>query len=118
MKNKSEIDRIIRREDSRLPPSTEKSLRLTRRKLLKSVAALAAAWTISPWKIGVPSALAQGTGPAGTTQIPASDSDADPTTLTLEAYADTLIPGEKRFPDDVAIAGVVTGPGAVQGGAI
>jgi len=118
VKNKSEIDRIIRREDSRLPPSTEKSLRLTRRKLLKSVAALAAAWTISPWKIGVPSALAQGTGPAGTTQIPASDSDADPTTLTLEAYADTLIPGEKRFPDDVAIAGVVTGPGAVQGGAI
>ena len=39
-------------------------------------------------------------------------------TQTLEAYADTLIPGEKRFPADVAIAGVVSGAGAVQGGAI
>ena len=39
-------------------------------------------------------------------------------TQTLEAYADTLIPGQKRFPTDVAIAGVVSGAGAVQGGAI
>ncbi|HUO05197.1 MAG TPA: DUF5987 family protein [Candidatus Binataceae bacterium] len=115
---KSEINRIIEREDERLAPSTPNSLRMSRRTLLTSVAALAAATTIAPWAIGVLSAFAQGTGPEATTEIPASDSDTDATTLTLEAYADTLIPGEKRFPDDVAIAGVVTGPGAVQGGAI
>jgi hypothetical protein len=39
-------------------------------------------------------------------------------TQTLEAYADTLIPGEKRFQADRAIAGVVSGAGAVQAGAI
>jgi hypothetical protein len=116
MKNR-EINRIIKREDERLAPSAPNSIRLSRRALLRSVAALAAATTISPWPIGVLSAFAQGTGPAAK-QVPASDSDVDPTTLTLEAYADTLIPGEKRFPNDVAIAGVVTGPGAVQGGAI
>ncbi|MFI8829220.1 DUF5987 family protein [Streptomyces sp. NPDC053431] len=37
---------------------------------------------------------------------------------TLEAFADTLIPGERRFPADVPIAGVVSGPGAVQAGAV
>src|SRR5439155_14831602 len=40
------------------------------------------------------------------------------TTPTLEAFADTLIPGEKRSPLDRAIAGAVTGPGAVQAGAL
>jgi hypothetical protein len=39
-------------------------------------------------------------------------------TLTLEAFADTIVPGEKRSPDDVAIAGASPGPGAVQAGAI
>lgn len=39
-------------------------------------------------------------------------------TLTLEAFADTFVPGEKRFPDDVAIAGAAPGPGAVAAGAI
>ncbi len=38
--------------------------------------------------------------------------------LTLEAYADTIIPGEKRFPEDRAIAGVSAGPGAVEAGAL
>jgi enediyne biosynthesis protein E8 len=37
---------------------------------------------------------------------------------TLEAYADTIVPGEKRFPDDRAIAGVSEGAGAVAAGAI
>lgn len=103
--NKSEIRRIIKREDERLAPSTGISLRLSRRALLKHVAALAAAWTIGPWRIGVPSAFGQGTDDTAMTQ-------------TLEAYADTLIPGEKRFPGDRAIAGVVSGAGAVQAGAI
>lgn len=39
-------------------------------------------------------------------------------TLTLEAFADTIIPGEKRFDDDVAIAGAAPGPGAVAAGAM
>ena len=113
---RSEIRRIIKREDERLAPSTGSSFRLTRRALLKHVAAIAAAWTISPWRIGVPFAFGQGTDPPAQTL---QDFDNTPAmTQTLEAYADTLIPGEKRFPGDVAIAGVVTGAGAVQGGAI
>ncbi|MFD1657707.1 DUF5987 family protein [Streptomyces caeni] len=40
------------------------------------------------------------------------------TTQTLEAFADTLIPGQRRFSGDVAVAGAVTGPGAVQAGVV
>jgi hypothetical protein len=39
-------------------------------------------------------------------------------TMTLEAFADTIVPGEKRWPDDRAIAGASAGPGAVAAGAI
>jgi enediyne biosynthesis protein E8 len=39
-------------------------------------------------------------------------------TLTLEAFADTIVPGETRGPGDRAIAGVMTGPGAVAAGAL
>jgi hypothetical protein len=39
-------------------------------------------------------------------------------TMTLEAFADTIIPGEKRSPDDRAIAGVAEGGGAVAAGAL
>ncbi|MEU9829803.1 DUF5987 family protein [Micromonospora chersina] len=38
--------------------------------------------------------------------------------LTVEAFADTIIPGEKRSPDDRAIAGAAPGGGAVTSGAI
>jgi enediyne biosynthesis protein E8 len=38
--------------------------------------------------------------------------------ITLEAFADTFVPGEKRSPDDVAVAGAAPGPGAVAAGAI
>ena len=38
-------------------------------------------------------------------------------TATLEAYADTIIPGSKRTAKDRAIAGVVSDGGAVQAGA-
>jgi hypothetical protein len=38
--------------------------------------------------------------------------------MTLEAYADTIVPGEKRSPGDRAIAGVADGGGAVAAGAI
>ncbi len=109
---------MIEREDERLAKSTGLSVRLTRRALLKHVAALAAAWTISPWRIGVPSAFGQEMAQPGTTQTLEAYTDTPAMTQTLEAYADTLIPGEKRFPGDRAIAGVVSGAGAVQGGAI
>lgn len=39
-------------------------------------------------------------------------------TMTLEAFADTIVPGEKRTPDDVSVAGAAPGPGAVAAGAI
>jgi enediyne biosynthesis protein E8 len=105
--NMSETHRMIEREDERLARSTGISVpvRLTRRALLTRTAALAAAWTVCPWPIGVPSAFGQGMDRPSMTQ-------------TLEAFADTLIPGEKRFPADRAIAGVVSGAGAVQAGAI
>ncbi|MGW3892478.1 DUF5987 family protein [Micromonospora chokoriensis] len=38
--------------------------------------------------------------------------------MTLEAYADTIIPGEKRDPTDRAVAGEVSGGGAVASGAV
>jgi ribose/xylose/arabinose/galactoside ABC-type transport system permease subunit len=103
--NMSETHRMIEREDGRLARSTGISVRVTRRSFLVRAAALAAAWAICPWRIGVPSAFGHGTDDQGMK-------------LTLEAFADTLIPGQKRFPGDRAIAGVVSGPGAVQAGAI
>ncbi len=115
---KSETQRIIEREDERLAGSTGISLRLTRRTLLKHVAALAGAWMIRPWRIGVQSAFGQEMDQPPTTQTLEAYTDTPAMTQTLEAYADTLIPGEKRFPADQAIAGVVSGAGAVQGGAI
>src|SRR5262245_55927924 len=39
-------------------------------------------------------------------------------TMTLEAFADTIVPGEKRFPDDIAVAGASSGGGAVAAGAL
>ena len=38
--------------------------------------------------------------------------------MTLEAFADTILPGEKRWPGDRAIAGASEGPGAVAAGAV
>jgi Protein of unknown function (DUF1702)/Family of unknown function (DUF5987) len=37
---------------------------------------------------------------------------------TLEAFSDTIVPGEKRDPGDVVVAGAAPGPGAVAAGAI
>nr|WP_319327877.1 MULTISPECIES: DUF5987 family protein [unclassified Streptomyces] len=49
---------------------------------------------------------------------PASLALPDPTTATLEAFADTMVPGEKRYGGDMAVAGAAPGPGAVQAGAV
>lgn len=54
--------------------------------------------------------------------LPAAAADAlpwtDATTPTLEAWSDTMVPGQKRFADDLAVAGATFGPGAVQAGAL
>lgn len=48
-----------------------------------------------------------------------ASSASDPArTMSLEAFADTIIPGEKRSPDDHAIAGAASGGGAVAAGAV
>jgi len=39
-------------------------------------------------------------------------------TITIEAFADTIVPGEKRWPGDRAVAGAATGGGAVTSGAV
>ncbi|MBI1757930.1 MAG: regulator [Actinobacteria bacterium] len=38
--------------------------------------------------------------------------------MTLEAFADTIVPGEKRSVDDRAVAGAAAGGGAVASGAV
>jgi enediyne biosynthesis protein E8 len=50
--------------------------------------------------------------------MPPESSEADYSRMTIEAFADTIIPGEKRFPGDHAIAGATTGGGAVAAGAV
>lgn len=49
---------------------------------------------------------------------PGSQDEEQSKTMTLEAFADTILPGEKRTPEDRAIAGAAAGAGAVQAGAI
>ena len=47
-----------------------------------------------------------------------SSPERDARTATLAAFADTIVPGEKRSPQDRVIAGASDGPGAVAAGAI
>src|SRR5437868_2648496 len=83
------------------------SLTVSRRRLLQLAGAAVAAWQVAPWADKV---VALAGSPAGTTS--------DAMTMTLEAFADTLIPGQKRYDGDYAVAGVAGGPGAVQAGAV
>ncbi|MFS4092664.1 DUF5987 family protein [Streptomyces sp. AF1A] len=57
-------------------------------------------------------------GGVSTPEADAAEASESWTTQTLEAFADTLIPGGRRFAGDVAVAGAVTGPGAVQAGVV
>jgi hypothetical protein len=75
------------------------------RGLTAALAVLAAGQVVQP-----------GTASAATAQE--ADTTGSWTTQTLEAFADTLIPGERRHTGDLPIAGAVTGPGAVQAGVI
>ena len=64
-------------------------------------------------------ALSAGQLPAAASQTAAAEAGSGGWTVqTMEAFADTLIPGERRFAGDFAIAGAVSGPGAVQAGVI
>jgi enediyne biosynthesis protein E8 len=56
--------------------------------------------------------------PPGRKEDLVPESRTDDRTLTLEAFADTILPGEKRFPGDRSVAGAAAGPGAVAAGAI
>lgn len=77
-----------------------------RRAVLRALAATVGTLSALQFPGAATRAAATETGPAGWT------------VQTMEAFADTLIPGERRFAGDLAIAGVVKGPGAVQAGVI
>ena len=59
-------------------------------------------------------AAAVATLPLVTEPRPAGAEDID--RITLEAWSDTIVPGQKRTPTDRAVAGACAGPGAVQAG--
>jgi hypothetical protein len=46
----------------------------------------------------------------------AGAADNDAVRATVEAWADTIVPGQKRYRSDRAVAGACAGPGAVQAG--
>ena len=50
--------------------------------------------------------------------MPAGTPETAARTMTLEAFADTIIPGGRRAPDDHAVAGATDGGGAVAAGAV
>ena len=82
------------------------SLELDRRQLLRLGFAAAAAWQLQPWSVHA--SAAPDLGPLSAADV----------AMTLEAFSDTLIPGQKRDRADRAVAGAVRGPGAVQAGAL
>jgi enediyne biosynthesis protein E8 len=85
--------------------SDVRTAELSRRRLLQIVSAAALAVPLTGLRM--PEARA----------VPLPHS-LDAETLTLEAWSDTMVPGEKRSRGDRAIAGAATGPGAVQAGAV
>lgn len=80
------------------------TLELSRRRLLRLLSAAAVALPLA--ELPLPGAGAHAT--------PDPDAEAP----TLEAWSDTIVPGEKRSVDDLAVAGATDGPGAVQAGAL
>ena len=82
-------------------------LTVSRRRLIQLATTAFVAWQAAPWADRV---LAFAGNPGGSTS--------DAMTTTLEAFADTLIPGAKRYDGDYAVAGVARGPGAVAAGAV
>ena len=96
---------------------------LSRRRLVAALTAAVAA--VATGAVSAPAAAApHGSLLPDPAQDLLDDLDADvslgpvDTTATLEAFADTIVPGEKRHARDHAIAGAAEGPGAVQAGAV
>lgn len=82
---------------------------LSRRQLLRAIAAGVAA---------VPLLETAASAASGTSRLAIPDpSDPASVRATMEAWSDTIVPGERRSPGDRAIAGAAAGPGAVQAGA-
>jgi len=91
---------------------------MDRRDLLKS---LAAALGAAPLAGTAPAHASGGSGAAGTawaagTAEAAVTGVSTATRSTLDAFADTMIPGAKRYPGDAAVAGVTSGPGGAHAG--
>ncbi|MFE2542830.1 DUF5987 family protein [Actinacidiphila glaucinigra] len=88
-----------------MPPTPDIDRRAVLRGLAAAVAALPVLGTVAaPAAPAAPAASAAALG-----SWPVS---------TLEAFADTLVPGERRSSSDRAVAGAAPGPGAVQAGVI
>jgi hypothetical protein len=85
---------------------------LSRRQLLWLTTAIAAGLPT------VANAASGGGSPSPPDPLAVAGTKSDTETMTLEAWADTLIPGRKRYPSDFAIAGAARGAGAVQAGAV
>ena len=87
-------------------------LAVSRRRLLQLATTAFVAWQTAPWadRLAAYAGSTPPAAPGGTTS--------DAVTTTLEAFADTLIPGAKRYDGDYAVAGVARGPGAVHAGAV
>ncbi|MFG2301242.1 DUF5987 family protein [Actinacidiphila glaucinigra] len=85
-----------------MPPAPDIDRRAVLRGLAAAVAALPALGTVAAPAASATSAASLGSWPVS----------------TLEAFADTLVPGERRSSSDRAIAGAAPGPGAVQAGVI
>ena len=88
------------------------SLTISRRRLIQLATTAFVTWQAAPWadRVLALAGTADSSWPGGSTS--------DAMTTTLEAFADTLIPGAKRYDGDYAVAGVVRGPGAVAAGAV
>ncbi|MFF3563828.1 DUF5987 family protein [Streptomyces sp. NPDC002574] len=80
---------------------------IDRRAVLRGLAAAVAALPVLGTGAGTAAAAAAATPAYGSWPV-----------STLEAFADTLVPGERRGPSDRAVAGAAAGPGAVQAGAV
>lgn len=82
---------------------------ISRRRLLRLLSAAAVALPLSSNQL---SSTALPRVPASLAPSP------DVETATLEAWSDTIVPGERRWPGDRSVAGAAEGPGAVQAGAV
>lgn len=81
---------------------------LSRRQLLQAIAAGVAA---------VPLFEAAASGEPTPRLATVDPTDPASVRATMEAWSDTIVPGERRTPGDRAVAGAADGPGAVQAGA-